>query len=50
MISKQQLQSIRKEYAAYEEARRELIKSAGDALSLSKQAIFALHRDDAGRA
>jgi len=50
MISKPQLATVRKEYSAYETARRELIKASGDALSLSKQAIFALHRDDAAKA
>lgn len=44
------MQAVRKDYAAYEEARRELVKSAGDALAMSKQAIFAMHRDDPERA
>lgn len=37
-------------HARYETLRRELIKKSSDALSCSKQAIFALHRDDAASA
>ncbi len=37
-------------HARYETLRRDLIKTSGDALSFSKQAIFALHRDDASAA
>jgi predicted translin family RNA/ssDNA-binding protein len=49
-LSKQHFVRLRKEYATYEDARRELIKFSGDALSLSKQAIFALHRGDRTKA
>lgn len=37
---------IQQSYSRYEIMRREVIKQAADALSLSKQAIFAFHRDD----
>ena len=37
---------LKKEYDTYESARRELIGVSNTALSKSKQAIFALHRDD----
>ncbi|KKU12905.1 MAG: hypothetical protein UX17_C0033G0001, partial [Parcubacteria group bacterium GW2011_GWC2_45_7] len=37
---------LKKEYDAYEAARRALINVSNTALSKSKQAIFALHRDD----
>ncbi len=46
MLTAAAFAKLRKEYAAYEAARREVVKEAGDALSLSKQAIFAFHRDD----
>lgn len=39
-------QEIRKAHADYVTSRREVIKLSGDALSASKRAIFALHRDD----
>lgn len=50
MLNKEFFEKIRREYADYETARRELIKNSGDALAFSKQAIFALHRGDAARA
>ena len=37
---------IKKQYHAHSKARRELIAVSNDALSKSKRAIFALHRDD----
>jgi translin len=46
MLAKNHFVKIRKEYASYEEARREVVKRSGDALAFSKQAIFALHRND----
>lgn len=39
-------QNLRKTYSNYESERRSIIKVASDALNLSKQAIFAFHRDD----
>lgn len=47
MINKRFFGKLRKEYTAYDAARRELIKTSGDILSRAKQAIFALHRGDA---
>lgn len=41
---------IQKQSLAHGKARRELVGKAGDALSKSKRAIFALHRDDAKEA
>lgn len=46
MIDKKFFGKLRKEYAAYDTARRELIKTSGDILSRAKQAIFAFHRTD----
>ena len=37
---------IQKQYLAYAQIRREVIALSNDALSRSKRAIFALHRDD----
>lgn len=37
---------VQKKYQAQNQARRELIARANDALSKSKRAIFSLHRDD----
>lgn len=39
--------SLKQRLFDYESGRREIIKVSGDALSMSKRAIFALHRDDA---
>ena len=50
MLDREYLSEVRKQVAAYEAARREVIKAGGDALSASKRAIFALHRDDAAAA
>ncbi len=46
VVDKKYLETVRRQIAAYEAARREVIKLAGDALSASKRSIFALHRDD----
>jgi len=46
MRNKTYLASIKKRALTYSEKRREVIKEAGDALHLSKRAIFAMHRDD----
>lgn len=45
-MNTQLFQRLKKEYDAYETARRELIGVSNTALSKAKQAIFALHRDD----
>lgn len=37
---------VGKEYTAWQEARREIIKNSNDALNRSKRAIFSMHRDD----
>lgn len=46
MVEKAFFQKIRTDYSRYEDARRALIKEAGDGLSHAKQAIFSFHRDD----
>jgi predicted translin family RNA/ssDNA-binding protein len=46
MIDRELLAGMRERLSAYEAARRDTIKTAGDALSNAKRAIFALHRDD----
>ncbi|MBU0545793.1 hypothetical protein KKA13_00875 [Patescibacteria group bacterium] len=46
MIDKKYLHKVRAELLAYSEKRREVIKTSGDALFLSKKAIFAFQRDD----
>ncbi|MDD5251353.1 MAG: hypothetical protein PHT12_01815 [Patescibacteria group bacterium] len=46
MLDKKLLAEMRERLSAYQSARRETIKITGDALSASKRAIFALHRDD----
>ncbi len=50
MLDPQYIASVREKHAAYETSRREVIKTAGDALNASKRAIFALHRDDTAAA
>ncbi|MFA6603716.1 MAG: hypothetical protein WCT10_02640 [Patescibacteria group bacterium] len=50
MLDREYLSEVRSQVAVYEASRREVIKSSGDALSASKRAIFALHRDDAAAA
>lgn len=37
---------LQESYTAYAAARRDIIKTSGDALGAAKQVIFALHRDD----
>jgi len=46
MLDRKYLADLKKQVAAHEAGRREVIKFAGDALSLAKRTIFALHRDD----
>lgn len=46
MIHRAFFTKLRAAHARYEQERREVIKAAGDALGLSKQAIFAFHRGD----
>lgn len=41
---------VAKQYQSQSRVRRELVARSGDALSKSKRAIFALHRDDAASA
>lgn len=50
MIDETYFDGLRKRVAAYDTGRREVIKVSGDALAASKRAIFALHRDDQGKA
>ncbi len=46
MLDKKFIKKIAQTYADYDAARREVIKSSGDALALCKKAIFAFHRGD----
>ncbi|MBN1585155.1 hypothetical protein JW899_02180 [Candidatus Uhrbacteria bacterium] len=46
MVDSAYFDGLKKRVSAYESGRREVIKVAGDALSASKRAIFAMHRDD----
>lgn len=46
MINKKYLHLLQRNILAYSQKRRDVIKTAGDALHLSKKTIFALHRDD----
>lgn len=46
MLNAKLFGELKKEYNAYELARRELITVSSGVLSKAKQAIFALHRDD----
>jgi predicted translin family RNA/ssDNA-binding protein len=46
MVDRQFIDELKKRLTDYEAGRRDIIKQAGDALSLSKRSIFALHRDD----
>ena len=50
MLNQKLFARLKKEYDTYESQRRELIGISNNALSKSKQAIFALHRDDADAA
>jgi len=46
MLDLTYIKQLKKAMLEYAEERRELIKNSGDALHLSKRAIFAMHRDD----
>ena len=46
MIDKKFFAKLKKEYDSYDIGRRIIIKHSNDILKLSKQAIFALHRDN----
>lgn len=49
-LDKTYIQQLRQEMVARDTERREIIKSAGDALHHAKRAIFSLHRDNAKEA
>ena len=46
ILQKTHLKKIGKDLLAYANTRRDIIKQTGDALHLSKRAIFAMHRDN----
>ncbi len=46
MLNKPFFHELQKEYIDYSNARHEIIKISSDALRMSKQAIFALHREE----
>ncbi|OIO19463.1 MAG: hypothetical protein CO029_04745 [Candidatus Magasanikbacteria bacterium CG_4_9_14_0_2_um_filter_41_10] len=46
MIKKTYLNALKKSLHTYAEKRRDVIKISGDALHLSKRAIFSMHRGD----
>lgn len=46
MLNKPFFHKLQKEYIDYANARHEIIKVSSDALRMSKQAIFALHREE----
>ncbi len=46
MLNKPFFHKLQKEYVDYANARHEIIKVSSDALRMSKQAIFALHREE----
>lgn len=46
MVDKKFFGKLKQQYAAYDAARRELVKTSSDIISRAKQAIFAFHRDD----
>ena len=46
MIDKKLFTKLQKDYESYDIGRRIIIKHSNDILKLSKQAIFALHRDN----
>lgn len=50
MLNKPFFQKLQKEYVDYANSRHEIIKISSDALRMSKQAIFALHRDEQNKA
>ena len=50
MLDRDFFAAIKRQLTSYEAGRREVIKLSSDAISASKRAIFALHRDDAAAA
>ena len=46
MLNKQLFEKLLADYINYSSKRHQIIKDASDALRLSKQAIFSIHRDD----
>lgn len=46
MLNKKLFEKLLQDYINYSSKRHQIIKDASDALRLSKQAIFAIHRDD----
>ena len=46
MVDKKLFAKLKKDYDSYDIGRRIIIKHSNDILKLSKQAIFALHRDN----
>ena len=46
MIDKKEFAEMRKEYQEFDIGREELIKKSRDVLKLTKQVIYAVHRDD----
>ena len=50
MLDRNYFGQVKAQHSEYESARRDLIKTSGDALSAAKRAIFALHRDDTATA
>ena len=50
MFTKGEFQKIRKHMHAQEERREQLIRHSRDVIQLSKQLIYALHRDDSKKA
>lgn len=46
MLNKKLFEQLLKDYINYSAKRHQIIKDSSDALRLSKQAIFTLHRDD----
>lgn len=50
MIDTAFIEELKAHHVSFAKARREVMGLANDALGMSKRAIFALHRDDAGAA
>jgi len=46
MLNKKLFEKLLKDYINYSSKRHQIIKDSSDALRLSKQAIFSMHRDD----
>ena len=46
MLNKQLFEKLLEDYINYSSKRHQIIKDSSDALRLSKQAIFSMHRDD----